>query len=73
MTLVSDPFDEARELFREKGGSRFHLWHDDELPRYEAFGVPPDLEESWRQELIAEHLTRLREAPDWWAVSSLAC
>jgi len=43
---------EAKKLFFEYGGSKFGMWHERVIEKYESFNVPKELERQWEEEVL---------------------
>jgi len=61
----------ARELFSDYDGSRFYMSRDGVDVEYERYGVPPDVERAWLEELTAKKLELLASPGNWSVVSFL--
>src|SRR5262245_4643010 len=61
----------ARELFVTYDGSRFYMSRDGVEAEYERYGIPPEVERTWLDELTARKLELLPEPGNWAVVSFL--
>jgi hypothetical protein len=59
------PLDRARALFVKYDGSGFFMSRDDVYWEYRGYGVPPDVESQWRDELTAEKIAELDQPGNW--------
>ena len=66
-----EDLERARRLFIRFDGSRFYMSRDGVIEEYERYGVPPELEGSWLQELTDVHLAEIGSANGWRTVDFL--
>ncbi|MBQ6394871.1 MAG: flavin reductase [Atopobiaceae bacterium] len=61
--MVSLTLEQAEELFKRYDGRMFHMDRDDHYlaQLYRRLGVPKEIEDRWRAELIAERVSRAEE------------
>jgi hypothetical protein len=61
----------ARKLFFDYDGSGFYMSRDGVDVEYERYGVPPDVERAWLEELAATKLELLARPGNWHVVHFL--
>jgi len=53
-------YTESKKLFFEYGGSKFGMWHERVIEKYESFSVPRELEQQWQEEILDELRKRMK-------------
>lgn len=61
----------ARELYFGHDGSRFYMSRNDVDGEYLSYRVPPEVEEQWRRELVADKIAKLSQPGNWGTVHYL--
>jgi hypothetical protein len=70
--MASDPsFARARELYLAHDGSRFYMSRNGVEHEYLSYGVPLEVEEQWRRELVAEKIAKLSQPGNWTTMNYL--